>query len=92
MVETEYDCGYLDGPVEVRLLPSVVQKTSNSDPIGEVVNKRHIVYQVMSLSNAQDENGGCTLRNRKESRACKRERERETEREKKRVIKLTSML
>lgn len=47
---------YLNGPIKVWLFPSVVQKASDGDPIGEVVNKRHVIDEIMSLSNAQDDN------------------------------------
>lgn len=52
---------YLDGSVQVGFLLAEVEETSNCDSIGQIVDKGHVVDQVVCLSNAQDDNGGNAL-------------------------------
>lgn len=52
---------YLDGSDQVGSLLAEVEETSNGDSIGQIVDKGHVVDQVVCLSNAQDEYGGEAL-------------------------------
>ena len=52
---------YLDGSDQVWSLLAEVEKASNGYPIGQIVDKGHIVDQVVCLSNAQDDYGGHAL-------------------------------
>lgn len=52
---------YLDGSEHVGFLLAEVEETSNGYSIGQIVDKGHVVDQVVCLSNAQDDNGGNAL-------------------------------
>lgn len=52
---------HLNGPVQLGLFPAVVKQASDGDPVGEVVDERDVVDQVVRLSDAQDHNGGSAL-------------------------------
>lgn len=52
---------YLDGPDQVGFFLAEVEETSNGNSIGQIVDKGHIVDQVVCLSNAQDDYGSNAL-------------------------------
>lgn len=52
---------YLDGSGQVGSRLAEVHEAGNGYPIGQIVDKGHIVDQVVCLSNAQDEYGGNAL-------------------------------
>lgn len=52
---------YLDGSGQVGSLLAEVEEASNGYTIGQIVDKGHIVDQVVCLSNAQDDYSGNAL-------------------------------
>ena len=52
---------YLDGPEKVGFLPAIVHESCDGHSVGEVVDKRHVVDKVVSLTDAQDQDGGNAL-------------------------------
>lgn len=52
---------YLDGSDQVGSLLAEVEEASNSYAVGQIVDKGHIVDQVVCLSNAQDDYCGKAL-------------------------------
>ena len=52
---------YLNGSGQVGPLLAEVEEAGNGYPIGQIVDKGHIVDQVVRLSNAQDDYGGSAL-------------------------------
>lgn len=53
---------YLDGSVQGRLGPTVVQQSSDGDTIRQVVDEGHIVDEVVCFPDAEYDNGGGALR------------------------------
>lgn len=66
---------YLDGSGQVRFLLAEVEEPGNRHSIGQIVDKGHVVDQVVHLSNAQDDNGGNALREMKVGRVTKKDAE-----------------
>lgn len=65
-------CVYLDGSGQVRFLLAEVEEPGDRHSIGQIVDKGHVVDQVVHLSNAQDDNGGNALREMKGGRVTKK--------------------
>lgn len=57
-------CWYLDGSVQVGLLPAVVQQAGDGDAVRQVVDEGDVVDQVVSFSDAEDHDGGSALKHR----------------------------
>lgn len=58
----------LDGSVQVGLLPSVVEQACDGDAVRQVVDEGNVVDQVVSFSDAKDNNGGSALEKKKTAR------------------------
>lgn len=52
---------HLDGSVQVGFLPAVVQQACDGNTVWQVVDEGDVVDQIVCLSNAEYDDGGCAL-------------------------------